>query len=151
MFTLVSFDSTGSWVHHIRAASGVVKPMPETRNTQQQRPFSGAQRQRRHAQPLPQGCQTEEGLSNLQSVLVNTSPCFPAGNQVISISSEKCREVCPAVSALHIIAWPEPSALLQGACLEATSSANFNLEELVSSCSAAALPLLHTCHAHVPL
>ncbi|KAL3161352.1 hypothetical protein ABBQ32_010249 [Trebouxia sp. C0010 RCD-2024] len=57
--------------------------MPDTRNIQhpQQRPLSGGQRPRRHVQPPPQRCQNEDGLTNLQSVLVNTAPCFPASNQ----------------------------------------------------------------------
>ncbi|KAL0021472.1 hypothetical protein WJX79_007300 [Trebouxia sp. C0005] len=58
--------------------------MPETRNTQHsyQRHFFVSQRQRRNAQAPPHCCQTREGLSNLQSFLVNTAPCFPAGNQI---------------------------------------------------------------------
>lgn len=51
---------------------------------------------------------------------------------MLIISSEQCRQVCPVILALLSIIWPEPSALLQGSSLEATSSANFNLEELVS-------------------
>lgn len=54
--------------------------MPETRHTQQ-RPFSGTQRHRRHPQSPPSCCQTKERLSNLQSFLVHTAPCFPAGQQ----------------------------------------------------------------------
>lgn len=74
---------------HPSSKQSEAKPMPDTRNTQhpQQRPFSGAQRHRRHLQPPPQRCETEDGLSNLQSVLVNTAPCFPASNQVKALDS----------------------------------------------------------------
>jgi len=93
-----------------------VKQMPESRNTQhsQQRQFFGSQRQRRNAQAPPHCCQTREGLSNLQSFLVNTAPCFPAGNQVTPQTKQKvycCRQllspaqasVCSAFSACHSV------------------------------------------------
>ena len=82
--TIVSIQSHAAGCSTSELQQPEAKPMPDTRNTQhpQQRPFSGAQRPRRHVQPAPQSYQTEDGLTNLQSVLVHTAPCFPASNQV---------------------------------------------------------------------
>ena len=70
--------------------------MPETRNSQhpQQRQFSAAQRHRRITQSVPHCCQTKDGLSNLQSFLVNTAPCFPAGYQVTQLCKVCLEELC---------------------------------------------------------
>ena len=120
--------------------------MPETRDTQhpQQRPFSGAQRHRRYTQPAPHCCQTKEGLSNLQSVLVNTAPCFPAGNQVTPqtgtfllgrIVRSPARSASAATASAAVPS--DLPVLFQASSLEAPVTSDFNLEELVSFCSAA--------------
>lgn len=60
-------------------------------------------RQRRHAQQAPQCFQTLECLSNLQSFLVNTAPCFPAAD-----SNQVCTARCVIASRVLRVHLPSP-------------------------------------------